>query len=142
MTQPLYLLDTNICIFYLRGRYNIDQKIDNVGWENCCISEITVLELKMGVELSMQRDGINRSPQLNQFLDDIKVVPINGALDIAASEKIRLRLAGTPCDDNFDLLIASTAIANGMVCVTDNTKDFHRFRGIQMENWVVREKCG
>ena len=136
MTQ--YLLDTNICIFYLRGRYDIDQLIDKVGWENCYISEITELELKMGVELSLQRDSIDRSERLNQFLDDIKIIPINSAIDVAASEKIRLRLAGTPCDDNFDLLIACTAIANDMICVTDNTKDFHRFLNIQLENWVVR----
>ena len=139
MKQSAYLLDTNICIFYLRGRYRIDQLIDKVGWENCYISEITELELKMGVELSMQKDGIDRSEQLNQFLSDINVLPINGAIDIAASEKVRLRLAGTPCDDNFDLLIACTAIANDMVCVTDNTKDFHRFKDIRLENWVVRQ---
>jgi tRNA(fMet)-specific endonuclease VapC len=138
MNQSLYLLDTNICIFYLRGKYDIDQLIDKVGWENCYISEITELELKMGIELSMQRDGIDRSRQLNQFLSDIKILPIYGAIDIAASEKIRLRLAGTPCDDNFDLLIACSAIANNMVCVTDNTKDFHRFRNIRLENWVDR----
>ena len=35
MNQSLYLLDTNICIFYLRGKYDIDQLIDKVGWENC-----------------------------------------------------------------------------------------------------------
>lgn len=139
MKQSAYLLDTNICIFYLRGRYRIDQLIDKVGWENCYISEITELELKMGVELSMQKDGIDRSEQLNQFLSDINVLPINGAIDIAASEKVRLRLAGTPCDDNFDLLIACTAIANEMVCVTDNTKDFHRFMDIRLENWVIRQ---
>ena len=138
MNQSLYLLDTNICIFYLRGKYDIDQLIDKVGWENCYISEITELELKMGIDFSMQRDGIDRSRQLNQFLSDIKILPIYGAIDIAASEKIRLRLAGTPCDDNFDLLIACSAIANNMVCVTDNTKDFHRFRNIRLENWVDR----
>ena len=99
MTKHAYLLDTNICAFYLRGKYNIDQQIDTVGWEN---------------------------------------LPIYSAIGLAASEKIRLRLAGTPCDDNFDLLIACSAIANGMVCVTDNTKDFQRFRNIQLENWVVR----
>ena len=124
-----YLLDTNICVFYLRGRFDIDQRIDLVGWENCFISEITMLELKMGVELSMQKDGIDRTESLNRFLSDIGILPINNAIDLAAHEKIRLRLAGTPCDDNFDLLIACTAIANDMVCVTDNTKDFHRFEG-------------
>lgn len=136
--QKSYLLDTNICAFYLRGKFNIDKRIDAVGWENCYISEITLLELKIGAELSMQRDGRSRMKQLDEFLSDINVLPINDAIDIAAHEKIRLRLAGTPCDDNFDLLIACTAIANGMICVTDNTKDFHRFSNIQIENWVIR----
>jgi len=138
MSSQQYLLDTNICIFYLRGRYGIDVLIDKVGWDNCYISEITELELKMGVELSLRKDGINRSEQLNSFLSDIKILPITDAIDIAAHEKIRLRLAGTPCDDNFDLLIACTAIANGMVCVTDNTKDFRYFKDITLENWIVR----
>ncbi len=138
MIGKSYLLDTNICVFYLRGRFDIDKKIDAVKWENCYISEITMLELKMGAELSLQKDGIDRSEQLNRFFSDINILPIADAIDFAAKEKIRLRLAGTPCEDNFDLLIACSAIANNMVCVTDNTKDFHRFQNIQLENWVIR----
>ena len=92
----------------------------------------------MGAELSLQKDGIDRSEQLNRFFSDINILPIADAIDLAAKEKIRLRLAGTPCEDNFDLLIACSAIANNMVCVTDNTKDFHRFQNIQLENWVIR----
>lgn len=138
MIGKSYLLDTNICVFYLRGRFDIDKKIDAVKWENCYISEITMLELKMGAELSLQKDGIDRSEQLNRFFSDINILPVADAIDLAAKEKIRLRLAGTPCEDNFDLLIACSAIANNMVCVTDNTKDFHRFKNIQLENWVIR----
>ena len=138
MIGKSYLLDTNICVFYLRGRFDIDKKIDAVKWENCYISEITMLELKMGAELSLQKDGIDRSEQLNRFFSDINILPVADAIDLAAKEKIRLRLSGTPCEDNFDLLIACSAIANNMVCVTDNTKDFHRFQNIQLENWVIR----
>ena len=138
MTATAYLLDTNICAFYLRGKFDIDQHIDKVGWENCYISEITMLELKMGAELSFWKDGIDRSVQLGKFLSDINILPISEAIDVAAHEKIRLRLAGTPCDDNFDLLIACTAISNGMVCVTDNVRDFCRFENLQLENWVAR----
>lgn len=135
-----YLLDTNICVFYLRGKFDVDQRMDLVGWENCFISEITMLELKMGAELSMRKDGIDRSKRLNEFLSDIQILPINDAIDLAAHEKVRLRLSGTPCDDNFDLLIACTAIANDLICVTDNTKDFHRFQNIKLENWIVRSE--
>jgi tRNA(fMet)-specific endonuclease VapC len=97
-----------------------------------------MLELKMGAELSMQKNGVDRSKQLNSFFADIQILPIHDAISLAAKEKVRLRLAGTPCDDNFDLLIACTAISNDLICVTDNTKDFHRFQDIRLENWITR----
>lgn len=67
MKSKKYLLDTNICAFYLRGKYDIDKAIDVVGWENCYISELTMLELKIGAELSKQKDGIDRAKGLNDF---------------------------------------------------------------------------
>jgi len=138
MSGTGYILDTNICAYYLRGKFDIDKAIEQVGWENCYISEITALELKFGMELLLQRDGIDKSTQLYQFLKEIQILPISDALDIAAKEKIRLRLAGTPCEDNFDLLIGSTAIAYDYVCVTDNIKHFKNFKNISIENWIVR----
>ena len=133
-----YLLDTNICVFLLRGRYQVDKRIDKVGIRNCYVSEITVLELKYGVELSKQKDGIDRSNQLNDFLSAVSVVPITDALDICAKEKIRLRLAGTPADDDFDLLIGCSAVAGNMIMVTENVKHFKNIKGIKLENWIER----
>lgn len=49
-----YVLDTNVCVFFLRGRFNVDRYIDRVGWDNCYISEVTELELKFGIELLLQ----------------------------------------------------------------------------------------
>ena len=139
MTSKGYLLDTNICAFYLRGKFDIDKAIDRVGWANCYISEITMLELKIGAELSMQKDGIDRSAGLNSFFDEINILPIADAIDFAAKEKIRLRLKGTPIVDNFDLLIGSTAVVCGCVMVTENIKDFKNISDIKIENWVVRD---
>jgi len=51
-----YLVDTNICIYFLKGLYNLDQKIESVGLENCFISEITVAELKFGAENSERKE--------------------------------------------------------------------------------------
>lgn len=133
-----YLLDTNICVFLLRGMYEVDQKINHVGLKNCYISEITVLELKYGVELSKQRDGIDRKEQLNRFLATISILPITESLDFCAKEKIRLRLAGTPAEDDFDLLIGCTAVVDGMTMVTENIKHFKNINGIYLENWINR----
>jgi tRNA(fMet)-specific endonuclease VapC len=47
-----YLLDTNICAYFLNGKFDLEAKIDKAGFENCCISEITIAELKYGVAKS------------------------------------------------------------------------------------------
>jgi tRNA(fMet)-specific endonuclease VapC len=47
-----YLLDTNICIYFIKGQFELNKKIAEVGEQNCFISEITVAELKYGVENS------------------------------------------------------------------------------------------
>jgi tRNA(fMet)-specific endonuclease VapC len=43
-----YLLDTNIAIFYMKGRFGLQQRFRSAGVENCFISEITLAELKFG----------------------------------------------------------------------------------------------
>jgi tRNA(fMet)-specific endonuclease VapC len=52
-----------------------------------------------------------------------------------AKEKARLRKAGTPIDD-FDLLIGVTSVAHNMIMVTNNTKEFKRINGIDLEDWT------
>ena len=128
-----YLLDTNICIYYLKGLYNLNEKINNVGSENCYISEITVAELKFGVENSKQKKK-NREV-LDIFLNGIKIVPIFNALDFYAVEKSRLRKKGKTVDD-FDLLIGASAVSNNMILITNNIKHFKNIKDIKIENWI------
>lgn len=40
--------------------------------------------------------------------------------------------------NDFDLLIGSTAIANELIMVTENIREFKRISGIEIENWVKR----
>jgi tRNA(fMet)-specific endonuclease VapC len=130
-----YLLDTNICVFLFRGKYDINKKIAHVGWKNCCISEVTVAELKYGVECSAHpKENENI---LKDFLQRIAIIPFVTAIDEYAKEKARLRKAGKPIDD-FDLLIACTAKANKLTVVTDNEKHFERISKLIIENWVER----
>ena len=133
-----YLLDTNICIFLLRGKYNVYKKIDTVGLDYCYISEISVAVLKFGAELGRRQGIHHRQQSLDEFISSIHVLPITGTLNLFASEKVRLRLAGTPAEDNFDLLIGCTAIAHKMIMVTENLKDFQNLSGIRLENWIIR----
>ena len=57
---------------------------------------------------------------------------------MSASEKARLRLAGTPLEDNVDLLIGCTSVIHRMVMVTENLKDFKNISNIRFENWIWR----
>jgi len=53
----MHLLDTNICIYYIRGRYDLRAKVRAVGLSDCLISEVTVAELKFGVEKESSREA-------------------------------------------------------------------------------------
>lgn len=127
-----YLLDTNICIFFLKGLFKLDAKIQEVGLENCFISEITVAELKFGAEKS-QKVEQNRLV-VSTFISQMNILPIFNSLDFYAQEKNRLQKQGTPIDE-FDLLIGATALANDLVLVTNNTRHFMRLTDIQIEDW-------
>jgi tRNA(fMet)-specific endonuclease VapC len=128
-----YLLDTNIYIFYLKGKFNLDRKIAEISLKNCYISEITVAELKFGVENSQRVD--KNKATLNTFLSQIQVLSISKALDTYAIEKSRLRKSAILIDD-FDLLIGATATTYQMVMVTNNTNHFSRISNIQLEDWT------
>ena len=129
-----YLLDTNICAYFLNGKFNLDAKIDSVGFENCVVSEITIAELKYGVEKSTHKEKNKKTLEI--FQSKFEVIPIFPALDIYAKEKARLKIKGKILDD-FDLLIGSTAIFNNLTLVTKNISDFDRLEDINIEDWTV-----
>ncbi len=128
-----YLIDTNTCIYFIKGLYNLKSKFEQIDPDNCFISEITLAELKYGVENSEKRE--KNQKVLDNFLTGIKIVPIYHSLDLYAKEKARLRKAGTPIDD-FDLLIGVTSVTHNLVMVTNNTKEFVRIDGITLEDWT------
>ncbi|MNX97962.1 tRNA(fMet)-specific endonuclease VapC [compost metagenome] len=131
-----YLLDTSICVFFLRGRLNLDKMVKEIGLENCYISEITVAELRFGAENS--DNPIKSNKAVDIFLKGLTIIPIFGSIKKYAIEKVRLRKIGKPMHDEFDLLIGVTAIENQLILVTDNIKDFKLLDGIRMENWFER----
>jgi tRNA(fMet)-specific endonuclease VapC len=140
MKQKQYLLDTCICAYWLRDKLNVRERINAVGMENCYISEITIAELKFGKAYGQRKGGPKyRDQPLRQFFDDINVLHIEPYFDIYAEEKARLALAGTPTGE-FDLLIGCTAVAEDMIMVTENVMDFQNIQGIQIENWIERDK--
>lgn len=85
-----YLLDTNICIYYIKGLYELAEKIRSVGLENCYVSELTVAELLYGVEKSSSNNKDRNTQKLKDFKSSIKIVPLSNCMELFAKEKARL----------------------------------------------------
>ncbi|MFN0048731.1 MAG: type II toxin-antitoxin system VapC family toxin [Cytophagales bacterium] len=127
------MIDTNIAIFYMKGKFNLQAKFEKLTADDCFISEITLAELKYGVENS-ERSEKNRLT-LSNFLTGVQILPIFHSLDFFAKEKARLRKSGIAIDD-FDLLIGATSVTHSLTMVTNNTNHFNRIEGIILEDWT------
>ncbi|MEE3417098.1 MAG: PIN domain-containing protein [Prevotella sp.] len=130
-----YLLDTSICVYLFRNKFNIADKLDRIGRENCFISSVTIAELVYGAYKSNSpTENLN---MIRTFCNTVNIVPFEEAIDIYAQEKNRLRKEGLIIED-FDLLIASAANVRNLILVTDNTKHLGRINDIKLENWAER----
>ena len=102
--------------------------LDDIG-----LSSVVAAELAFGVEKSSRP---NSKEQLMLFLSGLQVLPwTEAAIWHYARQRRLLKEAGTPIGD-MDLLIASHALAQGLVLVTNNTREFERIEGLKLENWV------
>ena len=130
-----YLLDSNICIHFFRGKFGVLDKLDSVGLKNCAISEITLAELVFGAEKSDYPDKNHKIIQ--KFINQLTVLPIYDAILLYGKEKARLQKSGEMISD-FDLLIGCTAVENSLIMITENVTEFERIADIRLENWIVR----
>lgn len=130
-----YLLDTSICVFLFRKKFGIAEKLAQINPSHCYVSEVTIAELKYGAYKSNRTKENLES--IEHFIAEINVVTFAESIDFFAKEKNRLRLLGTPIED-FDLFIASAALSNDLILVTDNLKHFVNIEGLSIENWVLR----
>ena len=137
MGKIKYLLDTNICIHFIKNDQNVVNKIREIGFINCYISEITLLELLYGVANSeSSRKAKNREILKNLELSfDDRILRIYTAFEEFANQKALLRKSGKPISD-FDMLIACTALQHNLTLVSRNTKEMNRIENLVLENWI------
>ena len=131
-----YLLDTNICVFCMRGMFELNRKIALAGIGNCYLSEITVAELYYGAENSSNPKKTMR--QTEEFISLFRILPFSGSLHTYGREMAYLKSIGRKIE-NFDMAIGSIALQHQMVLVTDNIDHLGRIRGIVIENWKTNE---
>jgi tRNA(fMet)-specific endonuclease VapC len=130
-----YLLDTNICIFLIKRKPDIVlAKLKKSISFGIGISSITLSELEYGVQKSIyiQNNALN----LLRFLTPFDIVSYD---ESAAREygKIRATLEkkGQPIG-GMDMLIGAHAKALSATLVTNNTREFGRIEGLQVEDWT------
>jgi len=131
-----YLLDTNTCVRYLNGRSQaLFDRLDKMSDDEIAVCSVVKAELFFG---AMQSHNPAKTLAGQQtFLSRFVSLPFD---DMAAEHygRIRAYLAkqGTPIGPN-DLLIAAIALANGLILVTHNTREFGRVTGLQIEDWEI-----
>lgn len=130
-----YLLDSNICIHLLRGNTSVRNAISRVGWDSCCISELTIVELYYGAECSSQRE--KNVAEVEALINDLNVIPLSSHIREFCAQKAAMRRRGTMIED-FDLFIGTAAKVAGCVLVTENVRHMEHIDGLEIENWVDR----
>ena len=130
-----YLLDTDTCIYWLRNRQSVKERVREVGWNQITICVITVAELYYGAYNSNRvTENLARA---EFFIQQLPVFPLNDdALRRFGELKAELRRMGQPIAD-FDLLIPSVALAESYILVTNNTRHYDRIPELQLENWAL-----
>ena len=130
-----YMLDTNIIVYAKNNRpETVLERFSQFDPSELCISAISLAELEYGI-CNSSKPAQNRLA-LMLFLSNIEVLGFDAK---AAEEYGRIRYdqknKGVLIGGN-DLLIAAHAKSIGMTLITNNTKEFERVEGLNIENWI------
>ena len=134
--MPVYMLDTDISSYIMkRSHDNVLKRLQKVAVGDVAISAITRSELIYGVEVSPRKQKDNAA--LEAFLKHVEVLDYPGEAGIHYGQiRAALKVRGQMIGAN-DLLIAAHARALGLVLVTNNTREFSRVDGLELENWTL-----
>lgn len=130
-----YMLDTNICIFAIKHKpESLVNRIEQCIPGEICISSITFAELLHGVEKSRAVER-NRLALL-LFLSKITILDFDSeAADEYGKLRADLERKGTPIGP-MDMLIAGHAKSEQLIVVTNNTREFKRISGLEIQDWT------
>jgi tRNA(fMet)-specific endonuclease VapC len=128
------LIDTNILSLFFRNQplvvENFNAYIQEYGKIN--ISIIAYYEIVSGLK---HRDAQKQLTSFLEFASHNIILPLTtDSTTISGDIYASLRKKGTPVDD-IDILIAGIAIANDLILVTNNRRDFEKIEGLEIEDW-------
>ena len=129
-----YLIDSDIMIYSLNKNEKVQAQFLKYEKVPKYISVITYGELLYGAKKSIQVEkNLASLYRVRNLFPVIKIdVPI---IEIFSDLKVKYQKRGTVIDD-FDLLIAATALTYNQILVTNNTKHFSKIKELALDNWV------
>ncbi|MEI6761068.1 MAG: type II toxin-antitoxin system VapC family toxin [Betaproteobacteria bacterium] len=137
MTDQLFMLDTDTCIFLMRGESPaLAARVQSVPLQQQVMSAVTFAELTYGVQASAAAKRKQNQSVLDSLVLHLSVLdwPQDAAkhyAEIRTDLKKRGAQLGAA-----DLMIAAHARTMGAIVVTNNVKDFARVKGLEVENWT------
>ena len=136
-----YMLDTDICVYLVDGSVEeVRSRFAKLKPGEAVMSALTLAELRYGVirlDSAAKRDAANRG--LAKILTQAPALPFD---EDAALAYARVRAVDPKRNIRaMDKLIAAHAVALGLVLVTNNPKDFRKFRpALRVENWAAGKR--
>jgi predicted nucleic acid-binding protein len=126
-----YIIDSDILIYFLKGKKEVVKKLSQIPIDNLYISRINYTELIYGAYNSARVE--QNLKIIEPFLENFKVLEFDKSSSlIFAKEKARLKKQGNIIAD-MDLMIASIAINNDCSLLTNNLKHFERIQDLKIE---------
>lgn len=124
MAEPLFLIDTNICIYLLDGRgEHVRDKFETYTRGQLVTSAIVRAEVMLGAEARGQRDRAEALfAQIEALPFDAKAADAYAAIPFYRG--------------SLDRFIGAHAISLGLTLVTNNESDFDDIPGLKIENWA------
>jgi len=130
----MFLLDTDTLIYSLKGHENVVRNLEIHQWDPLKISVISLMELYYGSYKSAKIT--TNLAKVRRIENNFDTIPADFSIaETFGMIKSDLESKGTPLDD-FDLVIAASALAYNLTLVTNNEKHFSRVEGLKLTNWV------
>ena len=121
-----YLLDSNVCIRLINNTNSaVTSRLASQKPQDILISTITQLELYYGAYRSIQKE--QNLEILERFFSTFTIITLDSeAAKITGKIKAELAAVGTPI-----------GMANNLILVTHNVKEFSRVNSLRFEDWEV-----
>ncbi len=131
-----YFLDTNTCIYFLKGTYpSVLSALRSKRPDDIKIPSMVKAELLLGAEKSQRKK--ENLIACGKFMEPFEIISFDDEASVVYS-KIRstLEKKGNVIGPN-DLIIASTVCSRKGTLVTNNLREFKRVPHLLCENWAV-----